>query len=245
MLPRRRLQVIADAALADGEGYIFIELAPSQTATRTFTTPPSAVTHADIYFLIDDTSSMGPAAASLANALTNPTGIIQEIKTLLPAGTTDFGVGRFEDFYQLPYTTTQPTQPYSANPYNLPYQHLLSLQNDTGTLNPITLMPYPNSICNGSPGSCTSAAVSWLTYDAYDSVTSPGVGVRNGGDIPSSATVALWQMATGNGLYYNNTFSGGVPQGALGPAAFTFPTGTPVGGPNWWQVPRVGGRARP
>ncbi len=236
--------VLADAALADGEGVIYIQLAPSQTATRTFTTPKAAVTKADIYFLIDDTSSMGAAAANLASALTNPSGIIQEIKALLPAGTTSFGVGRFEDFYSLPYAGPEPLQLPSANSpaaeqyaYNVPYENLLSVQTDQGVYNPVT-MTY-SSICGNTwPATCTAAAVSWLTVNAFNSLTPPQPYARSGGDIPEASVAALWATATGNGFYYNNIDMGGTLTGASGPLA-VLPTGAPtMAGFNWYQVPR-------
>ena len=70
--------VLKDAALADGEGYIYIQLAPNQTATREFLTPTIQLKNVDIYFLIDDGSAMGPAASNLGSALTGGTGIISK-----------------------------------------------------------------------------------------------------------------------------------------------------------------------
>jgi hypothetical protein len=236
--------VLKDAGLADGEGYIFIELPPNTTATRQFVTPQATIKNADIYFLIDDTSSMGAAASNLAAALTNTTsGIITGIKASLPQPTmanpgvgTYFGVGRFEDFYQAPYISPGPDSQSSGcggeahivgcdNWYNLPFQHLLSMQDDIGTNG-------PGGTCGAL--SCTAAAVSWLTVDAFDSL-SPAAQTyaRSGGDIPEGSVAALWMMATGNGSYS----TGGVGN-VSGPVTVNYPGGANQG-QTWWQVPRL------
>jgi hypothetical protein len=214
--------VLKDAGLADGEGYIFIDLPPGSSATRELLTPQATIKSADIYFLIDDTSSMGRAATALAAALTNTTsGIISGIKTALPDNTY-FGVGRFEDYYQNPYIGAEsPTFPPASsgcdgsngagvaciNEYNLPYQHLISMQAETG--------------------GATAAAVNWLTIDAFNSLTPASQLIaRSGGDIPEASVAALWMMASGNGSYV---------QGAPNASG---PLNNPSNGLDWWQVPR-------
>ena len=167
---------------------------------------------------------MGPAASNLASALTNSTsGIITGIKTALSGVDPNFGVGRFEDYYYAPYVGAEsPNFPpvssgcgFSNNPntgtqnnicvneYDLPFQHLLSMQSDTG--------------------SYSAQAVNWLTYDAF--AVAPPVPITNsnesiargGGDIPEATVSALWMIATGSGLYANAVETGGVISNQSGP----------------------------
>ncbi len=239
--------VIADAGLADGEGVLYLVLAPNQTAVREFTTPAATIKNADIYFLVQDTSSMGPAASNLAVALTNTTsGIITGIKSALSGVGPNFGVGRFEDYYYAPYVGAESdlTPPVTSgcgfsnspgqggsytnictNEYDLPFQHLLSMQSD-------------------SSGPVTAEAVQWLITDAFAApCSSSGCAInapypyiaRGGGDIPEASVSALWMIATGNGLaanYVENPSGSGIITNAAGPKDDTFNT------PPWWQVPR-------
>jgi hypothetical protein len=244
--------VLADAGLADGEKVLYLTLAPNQTAVREFFTPDAGIANADIYFLVQDTSSMGPAAATLASALTNTTtGIIANVKTALSGVNTNFGVGRFEDYYYEPYvgyeSGVNPSPPNPTplptsgcnnangtnveciNEYNLPYQHLLSMQSDT------------------TAGQNSAASVSWLVYDSYDvlpagypSFSMNEFEARGGGDVPEATVSALWALATGNGLYANAAYN----VGAGMPYPITDQSGPRSGNPlnndtfGWWVVPR-------
>ena len=223
--------VLKDAGLADGEGYIFIDLPPNATATRVFTTPQTTLKNVDIYFLVDDGSEMGAAVSNLGAALTSTTGIISEIKGLLSSGAY-FGVGRFEDYFALPYAPALPAgvEASSTNPYNVPYQNLLSLESEQFATNGLT-----------------AAAVNWLTVDAFDAVVeSNQYFARSGGDVPESSVSALWAAATGNGLWASGTASTAGGLWSMGPGnnvggLYSAPnlnyTGT--GAANWYQVPRL------
>jgi hypothetical protein len=209
--------VLRDAALADGESVIYIDLPPGQTATRSFITPQATIKNADIYFLIDDGSNMGAAASNLAGALTGTTsGIIQELRALLSSGT-NFGVGRYEDYYWLPYNSFEGTQQSSTNPYNVPFQNLLSIQSDTG-----------------ANFGFTANAVDWMTVDAFLTLNpSNQYFARSGGDIPESAVSALWATSTGNGLFTDL----GSPSGD-GTLTITGTNNANPGGQSWYTTPR-------
>ena len=202
------LQALSDASLPDS-GYIYHVLSPGQTTT---TPDPIAVFNprpagGDVYFLLDDTSSMGPQMLALGQALTLTSGTGCVTPTGADGGATGapiapdggiidnlrcafgqdvyFGIGRFEDYHKAPYVTSPaPPSPLPATPtnepnLNLPYQHLLSMQ------------------ANPTPA---DSAVTWVLNDAFQGGAG-GNSLHTGGDVPEAMVPALWAAITGNSIF--------------------------------------------
>jgi hypothetical protein len=166
---------------------------------------------ADVYFLIDDTSSMGPVANALRDSIAASSGKPCEtiydgdggiIAKKAPAGAgivenlkcsfgddVSIGMGRYEDYSdyrgQVPSVVSGGGYPY-ADP-SVPYQHILSVQLDV------------------SP---PQRAASFVVDTAYEG----GVSRRGGGDVPESLTSALYAAATGFALTRGATPDWNVPR---------------------------------
>jgi len=195
------------------DGGIFKVLLPGQTSG---TPDPVNVVDprpagGDVYFLVDDTSSMGPVAAALRDSIATTSGqpCVDDIdpvtnqangKKAAPGGgivenlkckfgnDVFIGLGRFEDYYEYAGRPVLPTSPAES----LPYQHILSMQADAS--------PAQN------------AAV-FFGNTAYVSPPGPpgGASLRTGGDIPESMVPALYSAMTGLGLQRTNAPSFWVP----------------------------------
>lgn len=159
----------------------------------------------DVYFLIDDTSSMGPVAAALRDSIALQSGLpcIDDIdpvtnvkngqKANVGGGIVEnlkckfgpdvfIGLGRFEDYAEYKgVAQTIPAAPYES----LPFQHILSVQ---------------------ETGSAAQAAATYFGDTAYNGGPPSGFSLRTGGDIPESLTSALFAASTG----YSSTRTTGV-----------------------------------
>lgn len=193
------------------DGGIFHTLVPGQVSD---TPDPVTVVDprpagGDVYFLVDDTSSMGPVAAALRDSIALQSGspciddidpvtnvkngqkappgggIVENLKCKF--GSDVFiGLGRFEDYGEYIGAPTIPSSPYES----LPYQHILSVQSDASPAQ-LAATFFGNTAYNGGPPN--------------------GPSLRTGGDIPESLVPALYAASSGAGFLRSGTSTFWVP----------------------------------
>jgi hypothetical protein len=148
---------------------------------------------ADVFFIFDTTGSMSAVQQQVANTIAAPmTGMIDSIRRVITD--TNFGVGHFDDF---------PTGGYGAG-------HDRAI----------------HPLCAGGPGSSSAPECMSGTYGGIVmqppsnamAVQSGALAIPGGGgsDLPESATEALYQIVTNDGLY-DHSLPGacsGIPGGA-------------------------------
>jgi hypothetical protein len=181
----------------------------------------------DVYFLVDDTGSMGPVAAALRDSIAQKSaqpvplpcvadpggglkaapggGIVENLKCKF--GTDVFiGMGRYEDYNEYmgagaPWSKTATTPP---------------LQGPTPTGTIAQSLPYQHILSVQGADFPAQLAAEFFGNTAFNGGPPFGAGLRAGGDVPESLMSALYSAATGDGLLRS------------GPA-------------NFWTVPRENG----
>ncbi|HEY8428347.1 MAG TPA: VWA domain-containing protein [Sandaracinaceae bacterium] len=118
----------------------------------------TSIAKADVYFLMDETGSMGSSISSLASGIAT---LITEIRAVIPDAW--FGLGGFRDY---------PVNPYGSFG-DLPYEHYLDITNDAAAAMAATSM-YEPAGGNDGPESHTQAVWSAVTGNAL-----MGVPARN------------------------------------------------------------------
>ncbi len=166
----------------------------------------------DIYFMIDDTSSMGPVAAALRDSIAlevasppcipDPTGglmappgggIVQNLKCKF-GNDVFIGMGRYEDYGEykgFPGTATAfpnilPT-PGGAPWESVPFEHILSVQ------------------AAALPAQQAATFLGNTAFNGGASLTVANAGMRAGGDIPESLIPALYAAGVGDGFLKSGT----------------------------------------
>jgi hypothetical protein len=178
------------------DGGLFKVLLPGQTSdpADNVTVVDPRPAGGDVYFLLDDTSSMGAVAQALETSIAQTSGVPCVADPASPTGNGKraaagggivenlkckfgddvfIGFGRFEDYWEYwggsPGTLASPGT-------SLPYQHLLSMQLDA--------LPAQN------------AAV----YARSTAYLANGSALRTGGDIPEALVPSLYAAISGRGL---------------------------------------------
>ena len=219
MLPADRvvLDTYMDGGIdAAGPNLIFHELLPGETATDPVQLLPGEIPSTDIYFLLDDTSSMADESANLTAALNDSNSLLKQIRALFndDSNKVQFGFGRFEEYGARP---TQGSNYVTAldTTVNRPFEHIVSIT------------PTDTAV---------AAAAGWVKTDAFIDPVSGGAGVNHtGGTVPESTVTALMMLATGGTDYETGSVIGAWRAGALD----CTPTGAPASIYNkYWAPPR-------
>ncbi len=116
--------LLADAGEPLEGGFFYHELFPGQSSSADPLVLNAAVSHIDIYFLLDTSATMGPSLVALGNAVGGPTGIIQAVQTSFPEAR--FGVGHFHGYQVQPQGSAYSS--YSGSRAVNPLWHTLDLQ---------------------------------------------------------------------------------------------------------------------
>jgi hypothetical protein len=191
------LEAHMDGGVAEaGTGLIFHELLPGETAQDPVLLPPGEIPSTDIYFLLDDTSSMADESTNLTAALNDANNLQTQIRALFngDSNKVQFGFGRFEEYgwrpsYGSNYVTALDTTS------NRPFQHLVSITPDD---------------------SAVAAAAGWVHTDAFVDPVSGGDGINHtGGTVPEASVTALMMLATGGQDYPSGNIIGAWRSGSL------------------------------
>ncbi len=105
-----------DSPRTRGDFVFFVDYEVPPDPTRDTLDFATSIQNADIYFLMDETGSMGSSISSLASGIAS---VIMRVRAVIPNSW--FGLGGFRDY---------PVPPYGTAGTDLPYEHYLDMTND-------------------------------------------------------------------------------------------------------------------
>jgi len=106
-----------DSPRTRGDFVFIVDFEEPPDPTRDTLDFATNIQNADIYFLMDETGSMGGSITSLATGISD---LIARVRAVIPNSW--FGLGGFRDY---------PTSPYGSAGVDLPYEHYLDMTDDT------------------------------------------------------------------------------------------------------------------
>ncbi len=147
-----------DSPRTRGDFVFIVDFEAPPDPTRDTLDFATSIQNADIYFLMDETGSMGGSIMSLATSIAD---LISRVRAVIPNSW--FGLGGFRDY---------PVSPYGSAGTDLPYEHYLDMTDDVAAAMGAAGSVYEPAGGGDGPESQVQAVWSAVTGDALFSIPS-------------------------------------------------------------------------